>query len=128
MKTNHGLSGEGIAADRVVADIVCHVDVVRMVYRTDKRLWHAVRWHSLSQMLTVRPMCIVMIALCDIRQVDTTLMHLAGTGAGAAFFATHHDHRVEIIGVIYHFNLSTIVGVLSLNLMVIMLWTGSLVS
>ena len=77
------------------------------------------RWHSLSQMLAMCPMCIVMIALRDIRQVDATLVHLAGAGAGAALFATHHDHWVEIIGIIYHFNLSTIMGVLSLNLMVL---------
>lgn len=60
-------------------------------------------------MLPLRPMGIVMIALRDVRQVNPTLVHLAGTGAAAALFATHHDHRVEIGCVINPFNLLAIV-------------------
>jgi hypothetical protein len=80
-----------------------------MVDRTDERLWHSLRWHSLRQMLPLRPMGIVMIALRDVRQVNPTLVHLAGTSAAAALFATHHDHRVEIGCVINPFNLLAIV-------------------
>jgi len=53
-------------------------------------------------------MGIVMIALRDIRQVNPTLVHLAGTSAAAALFPTHHDHRVEIGCVINPFNLLAI--------------------
>ena len=57
-------------------------------------------------MLPLRPMGIVMIALRDVRQVNPTLVHLAG--ASAAVFAAHHDHRVEIGCVINPFNLLAI--------------------
>lgn len=80
-----------------------------MVDRTNERLWHSLRWHPLRQMLALHPMAIVMIALCDICQVDPTLVHLAGTSAATALFPTHHDHRVEIIGVINPFNLLAVV-------------------
>jgi len=77
-----------------------------MVDRTYERLWHSLRWHSLRQMLPLRPMGIVMIALRDVRQVNPTLVHLAGTSA--AVFAAHHDHWVEIGCVINPFNLLAI--------------------
>ena len=106
IKTNHCLSSERIASDRVVAHIVSHIDVVGMVDRTYERLRHSLRWHSLRQVLPLRPMGIVVIALRDIRQVNPTLMHLAGTSA--ALFPTHHDHRVKISCIINPFNLLAI--------------------
>jgi len=59
-------------------------------------------------MLPFSSMGIVMIALRDIRQVNPTLVHLAGTSAAAALFPTHHDHGVEIGCVINPFNLLAI--------------------
>ena len=108
IETNHGLSSERIASNRVVAHIVCHIDVVGMVDGTYERLWHSLRWYSLRQMLPLHPLGIVMIALRNIRQVNPTLVHLARASTTATLFPTHHDHGVQISCIINPFNLLAI--------------------
>ena len=89
IKTNHCLSSEWIATNWTVPSFICYVQLIAWL------IWWTYQWLQdvLLVLIVLTARGVIVIALCDIGQIDAT-MHSTWTCTCWSFLTAHHYHWI----------------------------------